>query len=242
MLGVLRPMLRIGIPNALEPFSYCVQQVILSTMIIALGVTSMAANSYAARAQMFQITFSVTLALGGQILMAHWMGARRFADVDRLFWRAIRLGMSVAGCYAVVVWLLADPVLGLFTDAPEVRRLGTTLLLVAVFLEPARAVNIVGGFSLRTVGDSRFPLVVAIIFIWGILPVVFAIDRTWGIGLVSLWVCFAIDEILRAGINLWRWRTRKWEKMGIAAPAAAADVEDESPPSTAEPSAETSAV
>jgi Na+-driven multidrug efflux pump len=49
MLGVLRPMLRIGIPNALEPFSYSVQQIILSKMIIGLGLVSMAANAYSSR-------------------------------------------------------------------------------------------------------------------------------------------------------------------------------------------------
>jgi Na+-driven multidrug efflux pump len=124
MLGVLRPMLRIGVSNALEPFSYSVQQIILSKMIIGLGIVSMAANSYSARAQVFQITFSVSLALGCQILMAHWMGARRFADVDKLYWRMIRYGMLAAGIYAVGLWIMSDWVLGAFTSDPAVKRLG----------------------------------------------------------------------------------------------------------------------
>ena len=112
MLGVLRPMLRLGIPNALEPFSYSVQQIILSKLIIGLGLVAMVANNYAARAQMFQITFSVALALGGQILLAHMTGARRFDDVNRLYWKAIRLGALVAGCYAATLWFFSDAVLG----------------------------------------------------------------------------------------------------------------------------------
>jgi Na+-driven multidrug efflux pump len=215
MVGVLRPLLRIGVSNALEPFSYCVQQVIVSTMIIALGIVSMAANSYAGRAQMFQINFSVSLALGAQILMGHWMGARRFADVDKLYWKVIRRSMLVAALYAFTAWLLADHVLGIFTHDEEVKRLGKTLLLVAMFLEPARAVNIIAGFTLKSVGDARFPLIVAIVFMWGIIPVVIFINRTWGLSLVGFWICFAADEIIRAGINLWRWRTGKWKGMGI---------------------------
>lgn len=220
--GIVSPMLRIGISNALEPFSYTVQQIVLSTMIITLGVTSMAANAYAARAQMFQITFSVTLALGSQILMAHWMGARRFDDVDRLFWRVIRWAACVAGSYALLVWIFSDAVLAIFTQDETVKRVGGALLLVSVFLEPARAVNIIGGFTLKTVGDARFPLIVGITFIWGILPVVVFIDRTWGLTILGFWMCFAADEILRSGINLWRWRTGKWRRMGIAQPAFAA--------------------
>ena len=215
MLAVLRPMLRIGIANALEPLSYSVQQIILSTMIIALGVVSMAANSYANRVQMFQITFSLSLALGSQILMGHWTGARRFDDVNRLFWKAIRRAMLVAFIYALTLRAMSDAVIGWFTHDPQIKVLAKTLLLIAVFYEPARAVNIIGGFALKTVGDARFPLIVGMSFIWGILPVVFFINHTWGMSLVGFWLCFAADEIIRAGINLWRWRTGKWRSMGF---------------------------
>lgn len=218
MLAVLGPMMRIGISNALEPFSYSVQQILLSTMIIALGIGAMAANSYASRAQMFQITFSLSLALGAQILMGHWMGARRFDDVNRLFWKAIRRATLVAFLYAFTVWMLSDVVMGWFTHDPAIKRLAKTLLLIAVFYEPARAVNIIGGFALKSVGDARFPLVVGVIFIWGILPIVVFIDRTWGMSLAGFWLCFAADEIIRASINLWRWRTGKWRSMGLTGP------------------------
>jgi putative MATE family efflux protein len=215
MLGVARPMLRIGISNAVEPMSYSVQQIILSTMIIALGVHSMAANAYAGRAQMFQITFSFSLALGAQILMGHWTGARRFADVDRLYWKIVRRAMLVAFIYAGTVWLFSDQVLGFFTSDPSIRKLGGTLLFIAVFYEPARAVNIISGSSLKNVGDSQFPLVVGTTFIWGILPVVYWVNHVHGLTLVGFWLFFAADEIIRAGINLWRWRTGKWKGMGI---------------------------
>jgi Na+-driven multidrug efflux pump len=223
MLGVARPMLRIGISNALEPFSYSAQQIILSTMIIALGVGSMAANAYAGRAQMFQITFSFSLALGAQILMGHWMGARRFDDVNRLYWTIVRRATLVAFVYAGTAWLLSEYVLGFFTANEAIKHLGKALLLIAVFYEPARAVNIIGGSALKTVGDARFPLVVGNAFIWGILPVVYVVNRVWGLTIVGFWLFFGADEIIRAGINLWRWRTGRWKSMGIAQPAAGGD-------------------
>ena len=219
MLGVLRPMLKIGIPNALEPFSYSVQQIILSKLIIGLGLVAMVANSYASRAQMFQITFSIALALGGQILLAHLTGARRFDDVNHLFWKAIRWGAVVAGCYAAALWFFSERVLGIFTDDPAVKTLGRTLLAIAAFYEPARSINIVAGFGLKTVGDARFPVVIAMIFIWGILPVVWAVNHFWSLTLVGFWLFFAADEITRAGINIWRWRTGRWKSMGITANA-----------------------
>lgn len=216
MLGVLRPMMRIGIPNALEPFSYAVQQAILSTFIISLGVASMAANNYAGRAHMFQITFGFSLANAAQILLAHWMGARRFDDVNRLFWRTILAGSGVAFVYSVLLWWFADYAMRIFTDDPAITVLAGQLLLISLVTEPARSINIIGGFALRTVGDSRFPLVIGMLFIWGILPVIFALDHYWHLSLVAIWGCFAADEAVRACINLWRWKTGKWKSMGLA--------------------------
>lgn len=224
MRGIAGPMWRIGISNAFEPFSYSVQQLLLSTMIITLGLDSMAANAYAARAQMFQITFAFSLALGAQILMGHWMGARRFADIDRLYWTIVRRASLVAFVYAGTLWLFADQVLGFFTANPEIKHLGGTLLGIAAFYEPARAVNIIGGTALKSVGDSRFPMLVGNGFIWGILPIVYFANRWWGLSIAGFWLFFAADEIIRAGINLWRWRSGRWKTMGIVQPEAAGEL------------------
>lgn len=216
MRTILRPMIRLGVSNALEPFSYTIQQIVISSFIVALGLTSMATNSYAGRLQFFQITFSISLASAAQILMAHWMGAAKFDQVHRLFWRTILYSTSVAFVFATTLWLFADRALLVFTNDPAILALGKTILLVSVFLEPARAVNIIGGFSLRTVGDTRFPLVIGMIFIWGILPIIYLLDHRISLSLLGLWICFAADEIIRAIIVLLRWQTGKWKQMGFA--------------------------
>lgn len=215
MVSVLRPMLRIGIPNAVEPLSYSIQQTILSAFIISMGIVSMAANNYAGRLQVLHITFGFSLAQGAQILMAHWVGQRRFEDVNRLYWRVIGLATCVSFVSCIGIWYYADLFLSVFTGDPAIRELAKSLLLVSVFLEPARAVNIIGGFSLRTVGDARFPLIISVLFIWGILPVIYFADAHWQFSLLALWGCFAADEVARAFINMWRWQTGKWRTMGI---------------------------
>lgn len=215
MRKMLRVIVRIGIANSLEPFSYTFQQTLLSTFVISMGVTAMAANNYAARLHMFQITFAFSLASASQILAAHWVGAGKTDDVNRLFWRTIRLGTGVALVYALLLWQVAPWALRVFTDDPEILELAQGLLLVSAFLEPGRAVNIIGGFTLKTVGDTRFPVVLGMIFIWGILPIIYGINSVWKLSLFGLWVCFAADEVLRAVINLLRWRSGHWKSMAI---------------------------
>ncbi len=218
MLGVLRPMLKIGIPNALEPFSYSIQQIFLSAMIINMGLVSMAANSYGLRLVNFAIMICWSFANGGQILLAHYMGAQQFKQVNRLFWVMISSTILISLINALIVWYFADFFIGLFSSDPAVLATGKVLLLIAVFMEPARAVNIVGGVALRAVGDAKFPLIVSMIFIWGILPIIYLLDLHWGLTIFAMWLCFAVDEILRSLINLGRWMTGQWKTKGLVTP------------------------
>lgn len=223
-------MARVGFSNSLEPFSYTCQQTLVSTFVIAMGVTSMAANNYALRGQMLQITFAFSLASGTQILAAHWMGAGRTLQVDRLFWRTLRLGVGVAFFYAFLLWQAAPVVLQVFTDDPEILALASELLLISLVLEPSRAVNIIGGITLKTVGDTRFPMLLGFAFIWGLLPVIFGLDRLWHLSLKGLWMCFAADELVRAIINAWRWKTGRWRQMAFVRQAASVAAPEEALP------------
>jgi Na+-driven multidrug efflux pump len=210
MRSVLGVMTRLGVSNVLEPFSYSCQQGVVSTFVVAMGVTAMAATSYASRCQSLQVTFAFALASGAQILAAHGMGAGRSEDVERLFWRTLGIAVGVSAAYSVALWQGASAFLAIFTNDAAVRRTAEGLLAVSIVTEPARAVNIVSSITLKAVGDVRFPLVLSMVFIWGLLPVIYVLDSTKGLSLVGLWMCFAADEVLRAVINIVRWRRGAW--------------------------------
>jgi len=230
---VLPLMRRVAVSNSVEPFSYTFQQTLLSTLVIAIGVTAMAANNYASRFHVFHITFGFSLASGTQILAAHWMGAGRITDVNLLFWQTIRASMLVAFVYAVLLWQLAPVALSVFTSDPKILALGSDLLLISLATEPARAVNIVGGFTLRSVGDTRFPMLLGMVFIWGMIPVAFGLDYAGHLSLRGLWMCLAADEIIRAVMNAARWHSGHWQNKAFARPAEPASAEETVTPATA---------
>lgn len=220
MWSVMRPMMRVGIPNVVEPMSYASQQIILSTFVIGMGVQSMASNAFAGRLHMPHIVLCFSLASAAQILMAHWMGAGRTDSINRLFWRILGISACTAVLYMTVIWANAYDILRIFTEDPEIRAICKQLLLISLITEPSRMVNILAGHCLRSVGDTRYPMVVGLIFIWGILPIIFAIDHAWTLTIVGMWACFAADEFLRALVNLQRWHSGKWRSMGLVEPDA----------------------
>ena len=215
MLSVLRPMLRVGIPNVVEPMSYASQQIVLSTFVIGMGALSMASNAYASRMLMPHIVLCFSMASACQILMAHWMGAGKTDRINRLFWRVLALSVTVAWLYLAFLWSNAYDLLRIFTEDPEIRLMCKRLLLISIITEPARMVNILSGNCLRAVGDTRYPMIVGLIFIWGILPIIVGIDHVWILTIVGMWGCFAADEFIRGLVNLQRWYSGKWKTMSL---------------------------
>jgi putative MATE family efflux protein len=218
--GVLRPILRVGVPAALEPFSYIVQSFVVSVLIIALGVEAMAANTYQQRLIMVDLAFTLSLTAAGQIAMSHLLGAGRLDAVRRIYWRV--LAISAAFAFANMALFLAfhRQVLGVFTRDPAIQSVGFWLLVVSLFTEPIRAANILGGVALRTVGDGRFSLIVGVTFMWGIIPVIVA-SSALGLGLVGLYAVLCLDETVRAGINVVRWARGSWQGKAVVTPAGA---------------------
>ncbi len=219
---VLSPILRVGVPAALEPFSWVVQNFVVSVLIIALGVEAMAANTYMQRLLFLDMAVSWSLTAAGQIVMSHMLGAGRLDVVRRTYWRVLALSAAFAVASMAVFLVFHRTVFGVFTADFRILRLGFWLLVVSLFTEPIRTANILGGVALKTVGDGRFSLVVSVLFMWGVIPVIMLASKLdWGV--VGLYVVLLLDEIVRAIINVVRWARGSWEGKAVVRPEAAAE-------------------
>jgi putative MATE family efflux protein len=223
--AVLGPILRIGMPAALEPFSYTVQSMVVSALIISLGVHAMAANTYMQRLIFMDMAVTWSLTAAGQIVMSHMLGAGRLDDVRRTYWRVLRISAVFAFVNMAVFLVFHDSVLGIFTADAEIKRIGFWMLVMSLFTEPIRTANILGGVALKTVGDGRFSLTVGVAFMWGVIPVII-LSNALGWGVIGLYLVLLADESVRAAVNVVRWAREGWVgKTVIKAPegGAAAD-------------------
>ncbi len=224
--AVLKPILRIGVPAALEPFSWVMQSFVVTVLIIGLGLEAMAANTYMHRLIFLDMAVTWSLTAAGQIVMSHLLGAGRLDAVQRTYWKVLAISAAFAFANMAVFLAFHDAVFGLFTADAGIKRLGFWLLAISLFTEPIRAANILGGVALKTVGDGRFSLVVGVAFMWGVIPVIVA-SNALGWGVVGIYGVLLLDETVRAAINVVRWARGSWVGKavisgGTAAPAAAA--------------------
>ncbi len=70
--------------------------------------------------------------------------------------------------------------------------------------------------SLRAAGDVKFPVYMGVISMWGVsVTLSYILGIHFGLGLVGVWIAFAVDEWFRGILMFWRWKSRAWENMSF---------------------------
>ena len=189
---VLRKIIRVGLPAATETILYNIAITLVISMLNRMDATGA------------QVT--VGWYIGGCEIEACKRDTRRAAVLG------IGAGVAVSGLFAI----FSKPIVGLFTDNPDMIRLVGTLLIVDIFLEIGRSANLVYGFALKTSGDAIYPMTIGIIFMF-----LCASGGTWLFGVklgwlaVGAYVGMALDECIRAVLMYVRWRNGRWQKLSL---------------------------
>ena len=170
------------------------------------------AKTYVQNITMFFYIFAIAIGQAAQILTGHLVGAGKTDEAYRRVLKAHRTALLIALGICLVGVLLRYPLLGIFTQNPEVIELGATVLLINIALEFGRTTNLVLIACLRGAGDVYFPTACAIFSMWLISVLgsyVFAV--VLGMGLYGLWIALAADEVVRGVLMIIRWNSGKWK-------------------------------
>ena len=212
----IRKILKIGLPSAFEQIMYQTCQIVFLYYATYLGASSLAARQYATNISMFIYLFAMAIGMGTAIIVGRYVGGNRQDDAYFRVWKSVKWAIAVTLLMVVVVILLRKPLMGLFSDDPEIIRMGASVLLLSILLETGRTINIVLINSLRASGDARYPVLIGAFSMVGMsLPLGYFFVFHLNLGLPGIWLAIAADEWTRAFIMFFRWKSRKWEKHAL---------------------------
>lgn len=207
----IKNLLKVGIPSAAENFSYTVSQTVIVGMIATLGTTSITTRIYTFNIAMFIFIFSVAVGNGNQIITGYFVGEKDFDGAYKNTLKVNFITMALSMSIAIIFALLGPSLIRLLTDNEEIIKVVTILLWLEVILEPGRTINLVVIQSLRAAGDTIFPVVMAVISMWGFAVFGSYLSITFGFGLIGVWLAYISDEWVRGISMLLRWRSKKWQ-------------------------------
>jgi MATE family multidrug resistance protein len=214
-LAALR-FLRVGAPIGGQ---WCVGMTsfaAFTTLVARMGDTSMAASQ--AFVMLLSLSFmqAIGISIAASTLVGRYVGAGDGDAVRRSFTASLTLGIALAAVVAVLFVAIPGPLLRIFTDAPDVVRLGRPLLLIGAVFQLFDAVAIITEGALRGAGDTRWPFLVETAFGWGVfIPLAYTFGVVLEGGLAGAWSGGAISLGLTAAVLVRRFRSGAWERMRI---------------------------
>lgn len=212
-------ILKIGIPSGVEQVMYQGCQLIFLFFVTFLGAETLAARQYAMNISMFTYLFAIAIGMGTSIIVGRLVGANEKETAYMRVWGSVKWSLGITFIMVLVVMLFRKPLIGLFTDHPEVIEIGAHVLLFGLLLETGRSINIVLVNSLRASGDAKYPLIIgSFSMVLMSVPLGYFLVFQLELGLVGIWIAIATDEWIRACIFYFRWRSRKWEKHALVPP------------------------
>jgi putative MATE family efflux protein len=204
-------ILGIGIPSAGEQLSYNLSQIVLTVIVTTLGATALATRVYSQNFMALLMMFGIAIGKGMQIFIGQLVGSGN----EKAAYRHMYMGLKYAGIITIMFGsffaLFGRQVFSIFSDNQELIYLGSIILIIEFFLQPARTGNLVIISALRAAGDAKFPTLVGIAVMWGILiPLAYTLAIILQLGLPGIWLAMLVDEWIRGLIMLRRWKKKRW--------------------------------
>lgn len=204
-------MLKFGAPSAGEPISYQFSQMVIFTMINALGTVAITTRMYAQMITYFTFLGSLALAQAAQIIVGHLAGAKKYDEAYHLVLKSLKQGWLIALAVSLSFGIFRLQIMDIFTDDPKIIALGGVILLIDIVLEVGRVANLVVIGGLKASGDVNFPMIAGIVSMWGVSTLgAWFFGIYLGYGLAGIWFAMLLDECFRAVLMIFRWKGGKW--------------------------------
>lgn len=217
----VKQIMSIGLPAAGEHLAWQSQYLMIIGFVNMIGITALNTHVYVMNVSNYFMALALAIGAGTEIIVGQMVGAGEMKAAYRRLLKSVRISFLLTLAVVGVASIFRHDLIGMFTKDPEIIAAGASIFLLSIILEPGRTFNMVIINSLRAAGDARFPVLMGVISMWGVaVPLAYALGIHFGMGLLGIWIAFAVDEWLRGVIMLLRWRSRAWEKKALVKPVS----------------------
>ncbi len=209
--SLLMKMIKIGLPSAGENLSYNLYQMCLLSFINGMGNDSVNARVYCNSLISFAMLFSNSSAMATQIITGHLVGAGKEELAYKRVFKTLLTSMPITIALATINRLICPWTLRIFTQNEAIIAIGCSIMLVDIFVEIGRCLNMTFICSLKAAGAYIFPLIVGLCTMWGLgLTVGYGVGVLAGLGVAGIFMGTATDECIRGIIVMIYWYRKKW--------------------------------
>ncbi len=215
-MTILKPCLRVAMPNMLQRFGTSLGYVAFAAMINSLGEVATAAHTIANTVESAFYIPGYGMQTAAATLAGNAYGAndrQRMKELARMF-IPLEIGLMILSGGAL--FFLAQPLVSLFSKSAAVITLGTTVLRMVALSEPFYGFSIIIEGMMLGVGNTKKPFVYHILGMWGVRILgTFICTQLLSFGLVSAWACMIAHNLLLFVLFLGSYLQGGWNPLEV---------------------------
>ena len=214
--AILRSVLRIGIPTAMQMVIMSLAEVALLSMVNDFGSNATAAYGVGNQVLGYVQFPAMSIAIAASILGAQAIGAGHPERLGSITRAGILINFAITGALLLICYLFARPLIGLFTQSPEATQIALNLLHIVLWSTLIFGAAAVTSGVMRSSGTVLVPTLLSISAIVLVeVPVAWILSQR--IGINGVWIAYPVTFVtmLILQVSYYRlfWRKQRIQKL-----------------------------
>jgi putative MATE family efflux protein len=219
---LIRQIIRIGVPAAVNGAERSIAQLILVRFVTPFGDNALAAFTLSRRVEMFANLGSQGFGQGSGVIVGQSLGAGRPERARQTIFWALGFVTAIKTVLISGLFLFPEIFLSLFTRDPELVALAATWIRIQCLGHVAMGFNNVFQQSFMTAGATLYPMIVTLVALWMIeLPLAYLLSDPLGVGQLGIAWAVTIAMLARPVFHVPYFLSGRWMGARVfAAPSA----------------------
>lgn len=196
---ILREGAALSLPVLGTSLVSCLGYVFFAGLVSGMGTTVFAAHSIAVTAETIFYIPGYGLRTATSTLVGASLGEKNKEKFERVAVLSVALTVGMMVVSGVVLYAIAEPLMGIFSSSGRVVTLGAQMLRLVAFSEPFFGLMIVLEGIFYGLGRTRYAFLVESASMWGIrIFFTFLCVKLWHLDLQAVWFCMIADNVAKA--------------------------------------------
>ena len=208
----MRHILKVGVPIGLSSFVGMALFTSIGFMVASLGVNPLAAHTIAGHINWATFVIPMSLGTAAGIRIGFYVGGGNYAAAAKVARTAFLISLGYAVVVSVLLVLLREHVVAIYSNDQAVTGLAATLIFVIAFYQVFDDTQGTMAGALRGYKDTRAPMIYSLLGYWALaLPLGWMLGfGLWGLpnlGVFGFWIALSVGLAAVAvamGVRLYR--------------------------------------
>lgn len=209
---ILSSLLKLAIPSSISMVAISVAEIAIIGFVNVYGSSATAAYGVVNQVGGYAQMPAMSIAIATSVFVAQALGASSTEMIQKIRQISVRLNYILGGIIIGIMYLFAQPILGLFIDHAETLSIAKDYLFITFWSYIIFGHMQTVTATMRATGVVLWPTIFLVLAIWACeVPVAYFLSHHTSLGLNGVWAAYAITFCVNF-IAQYTYFQTKWKK------------------------------